>query len=106
MTKFRGFTMRVIRTTFLEEEIYEGEYMSAPSTETTIREYEDMHAWDMVKTCRDYGLTFDGSGWASNPDGSVVSNYVTGEREEITFHFGDDVPERLREAVESVVNEK
>ena len=99
---FTGYTVKLIRTTFLDSEVWEGDYLNAPSTETDIREYEDMHALDMVRLCREYGLSFEATGhadWASNPDGSQIVDYREGKREEVTFHFGEDVPERLQLAV-------
>jgi hypothetical protein len=95
-----GYAVRLIRTTFLESEVFEGDYLNAPSTETEIRVYDGMHLTDMVRMCRDNGLTFEASGndWASNPDGSQIVDYREGRREEVTFHFVD-VPERLQLAV-------
>lgn len=97
------------RTTFLESEIYEGDYHGAPSTVTREIVYGDtfpFHAIDMFQVCREWGLTFEatGSDRAANPDGSVIVNHDIGLREEVTFCFGDDVPERIQRAVMAAVD--
>lgn len=44
---------------------------------------------DMVRVVRMDGVTFDTTGaeWASDPDGSQVIDYATGERERVSWHF-------------------
>lgn len=97
------------RTTYLESEIVDGDYHGAPGTvaeDTVYGENYPVHAIDMYHLCREWGLYFSatGSDWAANPDGSVTTNYQTGEREVVTFHFGDDVPARIQDAVRRAVD--
>lgn len=97
-----GFTVKVYRTYFLEDEVYEGDYMNAPNTYTQEDEYPNSHAVDVVRLCTEYGLTF-GDSWAYQMDGSQIVNYATGERVEISLHLPDDLNARIANAIRAAV---
>ena len=77
--------VKVIEIRFMEDSVWEGSYAAHYEGETT---YE----WDTATEAADFitrqGLTFSATGgsWAANPDGSVIIDYATGEREEVSAH--------------------
>jgi hypothetical protein len=86
------------RTRFTEDEIsikdesgQVTEYADIPydddHTTTEIVECEDVA--EAVRVIRDAGLTFGatGGGWAANPDGTTITDYATGEREDVSAHL-------------------
>jgi hypothetical protein len=82
-------TVKVISVSFLEDEVWEGDIPRACYENATVAEFECDTVEEAVRVIQFEGLTFAATGndWAANPDGSVISNYATGEREEITAHI-------------------
>lgn len=84
--------VRITRVRFLEDDIYEGDF---PRDDTRTEDFEieeDSTAETIasaIAVLNREGLTFGASGsdWAANPDGTVIVDYGTGEREETTAHL-------------------
>lgn len=58
---------------------------------------------EAVEAIRMAGLTFEGAEWASDPDGSQILDYATGEQETATAHLYGWTPEEV-EAIVTAVN--
>lgn len=91
--------VRIIRVRFLEDDVFEGSIPFECHENATVEDFEvdrDENLIDNVATLIEReGLTFEATGneWAANPDGTTITNYATGEREETTAHligFTDD----------------
>jgi len=56
---------------------------------------------DLVAAVRRDYVTFDatGSDWATDPDGSQIIDYATGERETVSWHFDTIKPELLARVI-------
>lgn len=65
-----------------------GEHGEMDGDETTEILFPD-NVEEAVDAIRETGTSFaaSGGGWASNPDGSTIVNYRTGEREEVSAHL-------------------
>ena len=61
---------------------------------------------DIVRAVRWDGATFaaTGSDWASDPDGSQIIDYATGERETVSWHFDGIPPALLSRVIVSAVD--
>lgn len=66
--------------------------------------HEGLSAREAAELIQSEGLTFSATGndWAANPDGSYVSDYVTGERCETSAHLSG-FPDRVVDAIMAVV---
>jgi len=83
-----GF-IRVIRVTFLEDDVFEGSipmecYENARSEDFEVEDIEEA-----VRVLQQAGVSFKATGtsWASDPDGSRITDYATGERTETSAHL-------------------
>lgn len=81
--------VKVITVSFMESDVWEG---SLPR-ECYENAREDVYDVDNVQEAVDIikreGLSFKATGaeWAGNPDGSVIVDYATGKREEVSAHL-------------------
>jgi hypothetical protein len=99
MTKHLG-TVTIYRTYFLEDDIHEGDI---PRDDTREDVYAGVDAVEAARIVQDEGLSFyatssESPRWASDPDGSYVTNYATGERVETSAHLSG-FPVRLFDAI-------
>lgn len=97
-------TVRIIRVSFLESDIYDGSIPRECYENAVEEEYSCDHWTDAVNRLQCEGLSFDATGadWAANPDGSTIVDYATGRREEVTGHligFSRYAEERITDAV-------
>jgi hypothetical protein len=88
-------TVKVITVSFLEDEVWEGSIPRKCYDDARVTDYDVEDVEEAVRAIVVEGLTFAATGndWAANPDGSVIVNYATGERHEVTAHlegFSDD----------------
>jgi len=85
-------TVRINRVRFLEDDVFEGsiprECYENARTEDFDFDREDAIE-GAVRLIQREGLTFAATGndWAANPDGTRITDYATGEREETTAHL-------------------
>lgn len=95
-------TVKIIRVTFLEDDIFEGDI----PRECYENAREDLFECDDVEDAVRYlsGLSFAATGtdWAADPDGSQIIDYATAEREERTGHLIGFTPDAVRAIVERV----
>jgi hypothetical protein len=97
-------TVKVITVSFLEDEVWEGSIPSKCYEDARVESFECDDIEEAVRVIQREGLTFAATGndWAANPDGSVIVNYATAEREEVTAHidsFSDADAAAIIEAV-------
>lgn len=95
MTLFTpGANVRVIRVRFLEDEVYDGGIPQASYDNAITETYECDDTADAVRVLQREGVTFaaTGSDYAANPDGSVIIDYATAEREEVSAHLNGFTP--------------
>lgn len=95
--------VKVTTVSFLEDEIWEGSIPSECYDNARIEWFDVDDAAEAAALIQRHGLTFasTGAGWAANPDGSVIRDYATGEREEVSAHlFG---PAAFHRAVQDLV---
>ena len=61
---------------------------------------------DLVDAVRRDYVTFTATGtdWASDPDGSQIIDYATGEREEVSWHFDGISPALLSRVIMPAVD--
>lgn len=61
---------------------------------------------DLVTAVRWDGVTFNATGtdYATDPDGSQIINYVTGERETVSWHFDGISPALLSRVIMPAVD--
>jgi hypothetical protein len=102
-------TVRITRVLFLEEDVWEGDFPRDdvrsedfdfdPQTET-----EEEILDGAVRVFEREGLTFSATGndWAANPDGTVIVNYATAQREEVTGHLIGFTAEQTATIIERV----
>lgn len=81
--------IRIITVTYLEDDIFEGSIPFESYENARQDEFEVDDVEEAIDVFTRHGLSFraSGSDWASDPDGSYVSNYSTGERSEVSGHF-------------------
>lgn len=81
-------TVRLYRTRFLEEDVWEGDY---PRDDVRTEDYDctDEPVEEAVRAITREGLSFAATGtdWAAHPDGTQIIDYGTGQREEVTAHL-------------------
>jgi len=96
--------VRIIRVTFLESDVYEGSIPASAYEDAVEEEYVCDHWMDAVNRLQCEGLTFSATGndWAANPDGSVIVDYATGRREEVTAHLSTFSAYHEAEIIEAV----
>lgn len=82
-------TVRIIRVRFLEDDVFEGSIPRECYESATVEDFEVEGADGAAAIIQREGLSFDATGtdWAANPDGTVITDYATGEREEVTAHL-------------------
>jgi len=102
-------TVRLFRTRFLEDDVWEGDFprddVRTEDFNWDPREDTDEEIIDgAVRVFEREGLTFAATGndWAANPDGTVIVDYGTGEREEVTGHLIGFTAEQTAAIVERV----
>lgn len=102
MTVRRG-TLTLRHMYFTEDAIYEG-HIDYDEVREVNEEWDNMTAAEAAERITREGLTFCSTGttWAGSPDGSVTTNYATGERCETTA-FLDGWPDRVETAIMDVV---
>ena len=85
-------TVRITHVRFLEDDVFEGD-IPREAYENAVSEDYDFDREDAVegavRVIQREGLTFSATGndWAANPDGTVIVDYATAEREETTAHL-------------------
>ena len=81
--------VKVITVTFMEDDVFEGSIPRECYENARVDWYDVDSAVEAADLIKREGLSFKatGAGWAANPDGSVIVNYSTGEREEVTAHL-------------------
>jgi hypothetical protein len=99
MTKHLG-TVTIHRTYFLEDDIVDGDFPRDDVRETV---YDNVDAVEAARIVQDEGLSFyatssESPRWASDPDGSYVTDYYRGERCETSAHLSG-FPVRLLDAI-------
>jgi hypothetical protein len=91
--------VRITRVRFLEDDVFEGSIPCESYETATVEDFEVDRDEDLIESAarriEREGLTFEATGneWAANPDGTRITDYATGEREETTAHligFTDD----------------
>ncbi len=82
-------TVKVSTVSFLEDDVFEGDIPRDAYDDATVEEFEVDSVEEAVRVIQREGLTFAATGndWAANPDGSVIVNYATARREEVTAHL-------------------
>jgi hypothetical protein len=82
-------TVKIIRVRFLEDECFAGSIPQKCYDAAVIENYEADDIEEAVRAITREGLTFSstGSDWAGNPDGTVIVDYATAEREEVSAHL-------------------
>ena len=82
-------TVKVITVSFLEDEVWEGSIPQKCYDDARVEEYPCDDVEEAVRVIQREGLTFAATGndWAANPDGSVIVNYATAERHDVTAHI-------------------
>lgn len=88
-------TIETTRVVFLEDDVWEGS-LPREAYDNARTETEDIEpevpglfalALAAVRALREAGTTEDNGTWFSDPEGSYVSNYYTGERTETSARF-------------------
>ena len=81
--------IRIVKVRFFPEDVYEGGIDIACYDGAWIEEIECESVEDAVHAIESYGLTFAATGnyWAADPDGSRITDYRTGKREEVSAHL-------------------
>jgi predicted transcriptional regulator len=72
---------------YFPDDIWEGSIRHERYQDADTEQHEDLSVEEVVELIRNLGLMFAGNRWASNPDGSVTSDYSTGEQCEVTAHL-------------------
>jgi hypothetical protein len=82
-------TVRIIRVVFLEDEVFEGTIAHECYENARTEDFEVDDIEEAVHILKRESLTFEASGsdWASDPDGSRITNYATAERTETSGHL-------------------
>jgi hypothetical protein len=97
-------TVRIWRTRFFEADVWEGDF---PRDDTRSEDF-DFDVEDCiegaVRVLQREGLTFTATGtdWAGNPDGTVIIDYGTAQREETTGHLIGFTAEQTATIIERV----
>lgn len=97
-------TVRIIRVTYLEDDVFEGSIPPEAYENAWTDVYEVDDVAEAVDVIQRHGLTFAATGndWAANPDGSYVSNYATVERVEESAHLDGFTDEQVAEIMDRV----
>jgi len=97
-------TVRITTVTFLEDEVFEGSLPREAYENAGVEDFEVDDLEEAVRVITYCGLTFSATGndWAANPDGSTITNYATGEREEVTAHLNGFNPFDVEAIIEQV----
>ena len=98
-------TVRVYTKKFLEDDIFDGDVEGTTSEDN----YEVEDVTEAVGIIKRLGLDFTSTDstpsertWASDPDGSYVSDHGTGERTETSAHLEGFAPELAAEIRQQV----
>jgi hypothetical protein len=88
MSRIAG-TVKIVTVTFLEDDVYDGGIPMACHENAREELFECDEISDAVRAIQREGLTFSATGtdWAADPDGSRISDYATGERQERSAHL-------------------
>jgi len=97
-------TVRITRVQFFEADVYDGSIPQECYENAVEDEFQCDCVDDAVRHIQSEGLTFEatGSDWAANPDGSVIVDYATGRREEVTAHLSLFSPYHEAAIIEAV----
>ncbi len=108
----RTYTARRVAARFFEyvgaDDASPGEHFNIDATPHTVS--DDAQTFDrmadLVAAVRRDCVTFDATGaeWASDPDGSQVIDYGTGERETVSWHFDGIAPAMLARVIVPAVD--
>lgn len=81
--------VKVITVSFFEDDVFEGSLPREAYDNAHVVMHDVENVQEAVDLIKREGLSFKatGTGWAANPDGSVIVDYSTGEREEVTAHL-------------------
>lgn len=79
-------TVTIHRTRYLESDIHDGD---VPRDDVETNVYDELTAREAVNLISREGLSFTATGadWATDPDGSYISDCATGERTETSAHL-------------------
>jgi hypothetical protein len=97
-------TVRIHRTRFFEADVWEGDF---PRDDTRSEDF-DFDVEDAiegaVRLIQREGLTFSATGrdYAANPDGTVIIDYGTAQREEVSAHLIGFTDEQVVAIIEQV----
>lgn len=83
-------TVRITTVTFLESDIDpDAGIPDSAYSDAVEDEFQCESVDDAVRHIQEHGLTFEATGndWAAHPNGSVIVDYATGRREEVTAHL-------------------
>jgi hypothetical protein len=98
-----GF-IRVIRVTFLEDEVFEGGIPMECYENARSEDFEVEDVDEAVAVLMQAGVTFaaTGTSWAADPDGSRITDYATAERQETSGHLYGFAPFHVDAIIERV----
>lgn len=96
--------VKVSTVRFLEDDVFEGSISHECYENAREDVYDVDNVEEAVRIIKGLGLSYAATNndWAANPDGSVIVNYATGEREEVTAWLIDETDEES-DAVVSLV---
>ena len=97
-------TVRIIRVTFLEDDVFEGSIPMECYENASTEDFEVSTSAEAVDVLKREGLSFAATGtdWAADPDGSRITDYATAERTETTGHLHGFSPWSVRAIIERV----
>jgi hypothetical protein len=93
--------VKIIEVHFLESEISDGDF---PRDDVRTDYVEVNSAEELVSVLQQYGTTENAGSWWSDPDGSRIVNYSTGERVETSAH-PYNIPEEWEESAALYLSE-